>query len=239
VAAIVKADVSVVIPAFNARRFIGEALDSVLAQTVLPRQVIVVDDGSVDGTAEVVRRYAPRVTLLQQDNAGNAAARNRGVAAADGARLAFLDADDTWCAADKLERQAAALDVDPTLDMVFGLMVQYEERMATLREPQRAPVAGAMLIRRASFDRVGPFREVLRLGVFIEWYARARDRGLVELVLPVVVLRRRVHDDNTSVRERSRRGVYASLLKESIDRRRRASGALPDAAGPSGSSPGP
>jgi glycosyltransferase involved in cell wall biosynthesis len=223
----VSADVSVVIPAFNARSFIADALDSVLAQTLPPRQVIVVDDGSLDGTADVVRRYAPRVTLLRQDNAGNAAARNRGVEAADGMRLAFLDADDTWCAADKLEHQSAALDTDPSLDMVFGLMVQYDERVATLREPQPAPVAGTMLIRRKSFDRVGPFRETLRLGVFIEWYARARDDGLAELLLPEVVLRRRIHGGNASIRERPRRAVYASILKESIDRRRRAPAAEP------------
>ena len=96
--------VSVVIPAFNAQRFVRDAVDSVLAQTHPSVECIVVDDGSLDSTAEVVRGYGSDVRLIQQENRGVAAARNRGAAEANGELLAFLDADDLWVST-LLERQ--------------------------------------------------------------------------------------------------------------------------------------
>ncbi len=105
-------DVSVVIPAFNAERFIERTLRTVYAQTLAPREVIVVDDGSTDRTADMVRRAARETeiptTLLRQPNAGPGAARNLGVAAARGELVAFVDADDEWLPR-KLERQVECL----------------------------------------------------------------------------------------------------------------------------------
>lgn len=107
------ADVSVVIPAYRAAATIGRALAGVAAQTVRPRQVVVVDDGSDDDTAERARAMAPEMagvalTVIRQDNAGAGAARNRGLAEATGAFVAFLDADDEWLP-EKLERSLAEL----------------------------------------------------------------------------------------------------------------------------------
>lgn len=100
--------ISVVIPAYNAERWIGEALDSVLAQTYPPTEVIVVDDGSTDGTRSVIQRYAGRVNYLYQENRGQAAARNAGIRAAIGEYIAFIDADDLW-QAEKLALQVEKL----------------------------------------------------------------------------------------------------------------------------------
>src|SRR3954469_10276808 len=98
-------EVSVVIPAYNAAQTVGTAVDSVLAQTFADLELIVVDDGSRDDTAAVVRaRDAPRGKLVRSSNQGVAAARNRGLALASGAFVAFLDADDAWQPT-KLERQ--------------------------------------------------------------------------------------------------------------------------------------
>jgi len=88
--------ISVVIPACNAGAYIGRALESVLGQTRSADEIIVVDDGSTDNTAEVVARYAPKVKYLHQDNAGASVARNRGIEAATSRWMAFLDADDEW-----------------------------------------------------------------------------------------------------------------------------------------------
>ncbi|MGE3914215.1 MAG: glycosyltransferase family 2 protein, partial [Hyphomicrobiaceae bacterium] len=86
--------VSVIIPCYNCERFIAEGIDSVLAQTLKDREVIVVDDGSIDGSAEMVRaRYSSTVTVLHQGNKGAAAARNAGARAARCKHLMFLDAD--------------------------------------------------------------------------------------------------------------------------------------------------
>jgi glycosyltransferase involved in cell wall biosynthesis len=98
--------VSVVIPAYNAAGFIGETLDSVRAQTVRDLEVLVVDDGSTDGTAGLVRRRYPEVRLFTQANQGAAVARNTALDHARGDWIAFLDSDDLWQPA-KLERQLA------------------------------------------------------------------------------------------------------------------------------------
>lgn len=108
------ADVSVVMPAFNNADTVGRALASIAAQTLPPAEVIVVDDGSTDGTAEAVRAMAAamngvRLRLFRQTNQGAGAARNRAVVAARGTWLAFLDADDQWLPA-KIERSMAVLE---------------------------------------------------------------------------------------------------------------------------------
>ncbi len=90
------ADVAVVIPAYNAEKLLPRALRSVLTQTVAPREVLVVDDGSSDGTSDVARSFGAPVRCIRQENAGAAAARNRGIAEATAEWIAFLDADDWW-----------------------------------------------------------------------------------------------------------------------------------------------
>lgn len=115
------ADVSVVMPAYNNARTIGRALASIAAQTVKPREVLVVDDGSTDGTAQAVAAMAPRLEgvrlrLFRQPNLGAGAARNRALAAAAGRWIAFLDADDEWLAA-KLKR---SVEVTAGADLVMS-----------------------------------------------------------------------------------------------------------------------
>lgn len=111
--------VSVIIPAYRAAGTIVRALESVLAQTVLPHEVIVVDDGSPDDLAEVVQRYPPPVRLIRQANANAAAARNAAIEHATGEWIAFLDADDTWVA-NKLETQLACLMRHPEVGVLAG-----------------------------------------------------------------------------------------------------------------------
>lgn len=109
--------VSTIIPAYNAARFVTKAIDSALMQAV-PQQIIVVNDGSRDDTSDVVRAYGDAVTLIEQPNGGVSAARNRGIAAARGDFVAFLDADDVWLPG-KLSRQLALFEADPELGTVI------------------------------------------------------------------------------------------------------------------------
>jgi len=106
--------VSVVIPAFNAGRFIKRTIESVLSQTYRDFEIIVVDDGSTDNTAEVVRSYGPKVRYIYQENAGDGPSRNTGISAAKGDWIAFLDHDDEWLP-EKLEFQMALLEENPGL----------------------------------------------------------------------------------------------------------------------------
>ena len=114
--------VSVVIPAFNAESVIGETLGSVRAQTFRDFEVIVVDDGSRDGTADIVRRFCekdPRFCLLEQGNRGTSAARNAGLERARGEFIAFLDHDDVWFP-EKLARQVELSHADPRANFLFA-----------------------------------------------------------------------------------------------------------------------
>jgi glycosyltransferase involved in cell wall biosynthesis len=216
--------VSVVVPVFNGERFLGEALQSVVTQTIPPAEIIVVDDGSTDGTAEVARRFGG-VRYVAQPHAGIAAARNRGVDVAGADCLSFLDADDWW-PPEKLEIQTAALERDPAIDVVLGHCVEVSQSEWIAPRPHAteravpAYLASACLVRRGAFDRVGPFATTLRAGEFIDWVLRARSCGLRILVPPEVVLWRRVHDANYGVTHRVAYEDYARVLKGELDRRR-------------------
>jgi glycosyltransferase involved in cell wall biosynthesis len=221
--------VSVMIGAYNADPYLGEAIESVFAQTHRPVELIVVDDGSTDGTAEVARSFGDDLTFVQQERGGNGAARNTAVRHARGDLFAFLDADDRFTPR-KLELQLAALRDDPELDLVFGYVREFvspelpPEVTAGIRPPspvQPWAAPNLMLIRRASFERVGPFSESLRVGVTVDWYARAQEAGLKSYVLPEVVLERRLHTQNNGVREADARSQYLHVLKASLERRRR------------------
>jgi len=214
--------ISVVIPAYNAGAYLEEALRSVLAQDCRPLEAIVVDDGSADNTTEVARSFGPPVRVLAQQHAGAGAARNTGVAAAQGELLAFLDADDLWTPHGLL-RLADVLAGDPSLDLVFGQVIEF--RRATDGQVAESPAVtgllpGAALMRRSLFDRVGGFRTDLRVGEFIDWCARARELGLRTAILPEPVLRRRIHGENTGVRERDARPDYARVVRDALERRR-------------------
>jgi glycosyltransferase involved in cell wall biosynthesis len=225
--------VSVIIPVFNAAAFLAEAIESAVTQTLPPREVIVVDDGSTDASAEVAASFGPPVRCLIQPKAGIGAARNLGVRSATGEVLAFLDADDRW-SSDKLALQVAAVASIAGPMLVFGQVVQVPAARwaATAGRPVPAGLrpmpglfAGTLLVRRTDFERVGPFRTDRRSGEFIDWYARAIELGFQRCVLPEVLLWRRLHAENNGIRERASRDAdYAVVLKAALDRRRAASG---------------
>lgn len=117
-----KPQISVVIPVYNRAQTIGRAIDSVLAQELLPEEIIVVDDGSTDNTPEALNSYLPKIQVVRQGNRGVSAARNRGVAEAHGKWIAFLDSDDEWMP-DKLQKQIAFIEQHP-----ISRILQTEER---------------------------------------------------------------------------------------------------------------
>ncbi len=117
--------VSVIIPTYNYGRFIKEAIESALAQTIPPLEIIVVDDGSRDETANVVREFRDKVRYIKQDNAGVCAARNRGTSESRGELIAFLDADDSWMPT-KIEKQIAKFAEDEEFGLVQCGMREFD-----------------------------------------------------------------------------------------------------------------
>ncbi len=221
--------VSAIIPVYNGERYLAEAIESAVGQTYRPVEVIVVDDGSTDGSAEVGQRFGDAVCYHSQVHSGPALALNHGVELARGDFLAFLDADDVWMR-DKLALQVSCFAEDPLLDMVFGHVEEFHspelmegEVRATHRTGRVVPgySHGTMLIKRDVFLLVGGFASQWRVGQFLDWYARAIEIGLNSLLLPDVLLRRRLHLTNLGIIERDARGDYARILKAALDRRRR------------------
>jgi glycosyltransferase involved in cell wall biosynthesis len=215
---------SVVIPCHNDQQHIAEAVTSALEQSRPPDEVIVVDDGSTDASADRLAPFADRLTLLRQPNRGVAAARNAGVAAATGELIAFLDGDDRW-PPQSLARRIEALTAAGA-DLAFGRVRQCRgladsDAFAVGPEiPGR--LAGALLIRHDLFDRVGGFDETLATAETIDWVARAQEAGAREAWCDAVVLYRRLHDTNmmrlTPGTERTR----LSVLRSTLARRRAA-----------------
>ncbi|HUZ72204.1 MAG TPA: glycosyltransferase, partial [Stellaceae bacterium] len=160
------AAVSVVIPAYNAGRHVARAIESCLTQTYPPCEIIVVDDGSIDDTAQVAGRFGPPVRVVSKPNGGPASARNRGVAESCGDWIALLDADDWWFPA-KLERQIALI-TSPKVGLVHCLPDHRGERpppalsFADLWN-RNWIVNSSVLMRRAAFDALGGFEEAREL----------------------------------------------------------------------------
>jgi glycosyltransferase involved in cell wall biosynthesis len=204
------------IPVYNGEAYLGEAIDSVLQQDYCPVEIVVVDDGSDDGTEQVASRYGDAVRYTKQQRGGNGAARNRAVALATGELFTFLDADDRLVPG-ALQRLAATLAEKPELEAVYGHVREFispdldAEALARLRPPIDR-VAGClptnMLMRRETFLRVG------------DWSARADEMGLSTTLLDDVLFERRLHADNNGIREREHRSHYLQVVKAALDRRR-------------------
>ncbi len=216
--------VSVVIPVFNGARFLGEAVESAVGQTAPPAEVIVVDDGSSDGSADLARRI-PGVTVLVRAHAGVSAARNAGVAAASGTHFAFLDADDVW-APRKLERQLALLGAEREAGVI---MARQNYRFEGPVPPWfRGPADGGSepgylpscwLMPRTTWDRVGPFDETMTHSEDTDWLARASDAEIQIAMVDEVLVTHRIHDRNASGMAEAVRGGVLTALRASLQRK--------------------
>jgi glycosyltransferase involved in cell wall biosynthesis len=222
--------ISAVIPVYNGELYLAEAISSVLNQTSPVAEIIVIDDGSEDRTAEVARKFGDKVRYYLQSRAGAGAARNLGVEKAAGDLIAFLDADDLWLP-EKTALQLASLSADQTCEAVFGgveeffspelnMPVEAESRLR--RNGSAGYLPSALLLRKSAFERTSPFVTGLKVGEFIEWYGRAQEQGLRTGKVPEIVIKRRIHRSNTGIREQSSRNDYARVLKGVLDRRRKA-----------------
>lgn len=220
--------VSVIVPVFNAARYLDEAIGSILAQTYTNVEVIAVNDGSTDDSLNVLENYTSRITIIDSANKGTPAARNQGIQAAKGSYLAFLDADDLWHPK-KLHTQMDFFDSVPDLDMTYCC---FEEFLSPDLSPTQlvnrkvktgvmsAALAGTTLLRTTSFFRVGLFSETRRTGDFMDWYARAVDVGLKIVPTEHGHYRRRSHASNQSLQLEGLHKDYLEVVRSALQRRR-------------------
>jgi glycosyltransferase involved in cell wall biosynthesis len=209
--------VAVIIPVRNGRMHLLEAIESVKAQSSPPAELIVVDDGSTDGSGEVAR--CAGATVVTEEPLGPGAARNLGVEAAGSELVAFLDADDRM-APRRLELQGAALAADDTLEGVFGLMRRFDDASGVYGEPERCLLPSAFLTRRAPFLESGGFDPLLPAGEFVDWMVRRRELGRRFHVVEDVVAERRVHAGNLTRDQDRLRAGYLAVARSAVDRRR-------------------
>lgn len=204
---------SVIIPNYNYGNFIGEAIESVLAQTHQPNEILVVDDGSTDDSVRVVKSFGKKVKLIEQENGGVGKARNTGAKNSTGNLLAFLDADDIWFA-DKLEKQIKLFQSQPKFDYVSCGMREFNVSGKTIGE--YVPVTNgwsiesillysepivasgsAIVVKREAFEKVGGFDEQRDLHPSEDWdFARRMSEICVIGAVSDILVHYRNHGNN-------------------------------------------
>ncbi len=218
--------ISVIIPSYNSARFVVEAVESALAQTVPPDEIIVVDDGSTDDTQARLLPYRGSIRCISQRNAGVAAARNRGIRESRGSLIAFLDADDRWLPR-KLERQLECLAARPDVDLVHTDLRYWNDQTGELTPslPGRERFVGfcireffwwcgvntsTVLLRRRCLDEVGLFDELIPGGYSedLDLFLRIAPRFQLAFVPEPLVHYRRHGNNATSDRRRIQQSAF-------------------------------
>ena len=217
--------VSVIVPSYNRARFIGDAIASIRAQGDADVEIVVIDDGSTDDTELVAQAQRPPVVYRSFGHLGVSAARNRGLAAARGDLVAFLDSDDVWPPG-SLAARRAYLDLHADVDLVYGRTMIRElggQRRRGSGEEERstaAPLLGSLLCRRSVFERVGGFDESLAHAEDVEWLARVQAANVSMRAIDTVALEYRIHGQNMTGDVAANQAFLLRALKQSLDRRR-------------------
>jgi glycosyltransferase involved in cell wall biosynthesis len=219
--------VTTVIAVRNGERFLAAAIESVLAQTYSPVETIVVDGGSTDSTERIVRCY-PGVGFRRQLGQGIPDAYNTGIQAAAGDFVGFLSHDDLW-APTKLQTQMEYLLSHPAVVYVVtkfryflepGIIPPRTFRRELLGRDLVGRIMETLLACKSAFQANGRFDPTLALAHDVDWFARAKDRGVPMAVIPEVLLQKRVHDANASSDAQVSNQDLLRVLRESIRRQR-------------------
>jgi glycosyltransferase involved in cell wall biosynthesis len=219
--------ISVIIPVYNGAAFINDAIHSIFDQDYRPLEVIIIDDGSTDNTAEIVELSDYPVKYFKQERKGAAAARNKGLELATGKYVAFLDADDVW-EVQKLSRQYAIISDKPKISAVIGhtfkmpMSQKIESLGGDFAENKIFVLSvGAGLFRKSAFTKVGNFDETLQCNEDIDWFLRAREAELQIIIHKEVVQFFRMHGKNISNNQQMMNLGLLRVHKKSLDRRRK------------------
>lgn len=221
--------VSVIIPVYNGEKYLAEAIQNVKNQDYQPLEIIVIDDGSTDKTAEIAAQFKDSIRYVSQPNSGPAAARNHGIRIANGDVITFLDVDDLW-SEDKLKLQANYLANNPSVEIVQGLIQNLKISHLTndniaIFEKEYYPYnyinLGSGLYRKLVFDKIGLFDESLRYAEDVDWFIRAWENSISKVVLDRVTLFYRKHQENMTVGKTLTELGFVRIFKKHLDRCRK------------------
>lgn len=223
--------ISVIIPIYNGSKYIEETLQSIAEQTYPAIEVVIIDDGSTDNTAEIVKKHD--VTYVYQENKGVSAALNLGVEVAKGDYIASIDADDLWDK-NKSTKQMELFQADADLDIAFCHLEQFicpkvDPTEMKLYIPENVKVLEGyssitMLAKSSVFQRVGLFNTAFSFGDFVEWYSRAKDAGIKSIMHPDIMAYRRIHKSNVGHNTTDARQDYMEIVKARLKRLREQKG---------------
>jgi len=226
--------ISLIIPCYNRSSSLKRALQSVLSQSYLPNEIIVVDDGSSDNTADMLRNEFPQVTYLYQENKGVSSARNLGIKHSTGDWIAFLDSDDTWLS-HKLEKQVSALQQLPELKICHTeeIWIRNGVRVNAMNKhkksggwifkqclPLCAMSPSSILIHRSVFEHLGLFDESLVACEDYDLWLRISNQYPVLFMEQALINKYGGHEDQLSHQhwgmDRFRIQALDKLLKHSM-----------------------
>jgi glycosyltransferase involved in cell wall biosynthesis len=217
--------VSVIVPVYNGENFLVDALASIRRQDYCPLEIVIIDDGSTDGTAELAATLGRDINWIRQQNRGPSAARNAGLALAQGEFIAFLDADDLWPHG-TLQAQVELLLANPAAVIVLGRIqcIGYSGTPSSRATDSKGSLFGVHLgsavFRKSVFNKVGLFDENLRYSEDHDWFFRAREQNISIVSIPQVTLVYRRHGNNMTLSEDAQGYQLPRVLKKSLDRRR-------------------
>jgi glycosyltransferase involved in cell wall biosynthesis len=229
--------ISVIIPVYNGQSFLRSTLESVWAQVLQPSEIILIDDGSVDGSHELMCQLATEspvsCKVLQQPNKGPASSRNAAVKESTGLIIAFLDQDDTWYPTYLKTQYERIIRFNPKSYSIcnFNYFVdsRYQQqhdgipawvRPEFMDRPQPGYLPSCMMMYKEVFLKVGVFDESLRGGYDTDWIIRAIDLGINTDLNPEVLVGRRIHSDNQSFYVASLHKDIIRMVHKTLLRRR-------------------
>jgi glycosyltransferase involved in cell wall biosynthesis len=214
---------TVVIPAYNAAPYIRETLDSVLAQTIAPERIIVVDDGSPDDTAGAVAAHAGPITYIRQDNTGPGGATTRGMMMVETEFFATVDHDDLWMP-QKSAMQLAKLADDKGAAGVFARVAEFTGNPAAAKYDAAYDgwTRATMMMRTAIAQAAGAmFDHPSKLGDLIDWLATIRENGHRLVMMEEILALRRLHPGSLTAQDRGDLSrSYVFLAQRALARRR-------------------
>ncbi|MEO8300517.1 MAG: glycosyltransferase [Rhizomicrobium sp.] len=217
--------VSIILVVRNGAQFIADALASVQRAGRKPLEILLIDGHSTDATVEIATRF-PGVRIVAQDGSGIPAAYNQGIAQARADTIAFISHDDIWMDG-KLDLQLRAMEADASLQFTVGMVEHFLAgsapppgfRLDLLDRPVPGLIMEALVARKTVFDQVGLFDTSFAVAEDTDWFARAKDAGVAMTVLPDILVRKRVHENNSSLNTANINQLLLRALRGSIDRK--------------------